>query len=134
MTAGLALVYKLSINRDASAEQYPELTKYLPPSEGTIKRRAAEVARLAKATARWVAAGCPTRTEAEVRQLFYEACRPCQHYRVVDKDNGLCKLCGCRVNAEKWLNKLLWATESCPEDPPRFVATVGPKGGAEGHG
>jgi len=132
MTAGLALVYKLAADPRSHAGMFPELAKYLPQHESSLKAKALEAARLAAATATWAAAGFPVRSAEEIRTLFYDACLPCRHYRAVDSENGKCLLCGCNLNPDRWLNKLRWATESCPDDPPRFVATAGPTNDAGG--
>jgi hypothetical protein len=38
-----------------------------------------------------------------------EVCRGCAYY-----SGGSCRLCGCRVNSSRFLNKLAWADQSCP--------------------
>lgn len=68
------------------------------------------VSRYATAVARWIAAGRPVRTDAEVEGLL-AICSTCPHYRA-----GACGKCGCPANrsASGWRNKLRMATESCP--------------------
>jgi hypothetical protein len=81
------------------------------------------------ATARWVKAGRPVRSEDEITEIFEKVCRPCKHFRPSGWNNrGSCDICGCRVNLGKGLNKLRWGTESCPDKPPRFLATHDAKG------
>lgn len=66
----------------------------------------------AAALARWLAAGRPTRTDAETDRLF-EICEQCPRY---DRDRSACSLCGCRVSRGGWavVNKIRMATEDCP--------------------
>lgn len=65
--------------------------------------------RYAKSTAHWLAAGRPTRTDAEVARLL-DICQACPLYA-----GGVCTHCGCRVNtADGWRNKLRRSTEECP--------------------
>ena len=66
----------------------------------------------AAALARWLAAGRPTRTDAETDRLF-EICEGCPRY---DVDRSACSLCGCRVSRGGWavVNKIRMATEDCP--------------------
>jgi len=77
-----------------------------------------------KAMMRWQRAGRPTRSDAEVERIYTEICQPCYWFEPAKRGNrGRCLICGCRVNLRDF-NKLRWATESCPDDPPRWVATV----------
>jgi hypothetical protein len=64
----------------------------------------------AEAVARWVAAGRPTRSDAEIAEIHRVFCSPCGIYY-----RGNCRDCGCRVRAEGWavLNKIAMATEHC---------------------
>jgi hypothetical protein len=76
---------------------------------------AERAASLAGAAARWAAAGHPLRGEPEVRRIFQEHCRPCEHFEPRGDDAGTCRLCGCRLKeAGGILNKIRWATENCP--------------------
>ena len=67
----------------------------------------------AKATARWIAAGRPKRSDSEVTRIYDEVCTPCSDF---DKERESCRICGCRVSKSRraLLNKLRMATESCP--------------------
>lgn len=80
--------------------------------------------RLMSASARWIAAGRPVRPDEEVRRIFTTICKPCPNYQELRPGRGICRLCGCRLNLNRGLNKLRWATESCPARPPRFTAAV----------
>lgn len=80
-----------------------------------------KLANFAKATARWVAAGRPTRSAAEIESI--EAiCRACPLFS--EEGGPHCTLCGCTINASPHglENKLAMATESCPADPPLWTA------------
>lgn len=73
---------------------------------------AAQAVGYAKALARWIAAGRPTRPPALVQQI-YQVCTACDRF---DPGGDRCRLCGCRVNQHQggWRNKIAMATESCP--------------------
>lgn len=70
-----------------------------------------DIKHLARALARWMAAGFPVRSQAEVAEIEATHCRPCEKY--VD---GRCTKCRCRVNKSRLavVNKAKMATESCP--------------------
>lgn len=63
----------------------------------------------------WIAAGRPTRTDAEVGHLHTVYCSKCEWY---DEKSQRCKGCGCKVRAEgmAMMNKIRMATEHCPRD------------------
>jgi len=67
------------------------------------------------AVTRWIAAGRPTRTDAEVEFLHGTYCTGCDWY---DKKNKRCKGCGCKVKpgGAALLNKVRMTTEHCPRD------------------
>lgn len=65
--------------------------------------------RYISSTAKWLAAGAPTRSDSEVESLL-SICRGCEWWR-----DGSCGKCGCRLNKGNGIgNKLRRATESCP--------------------
>ena len=80
---------------------------------------------LAGAFARWMAAGCPNRSDAEVDSLFRDHCSGCKWFA---EDTCTHASCGCQVrdsDGEKasiigrfvstaLANKLRWRTERCP--------------------
>lgn len=71
----------------------------------------------------------PVRDDATIRRMFELYCQPCNHYIPSGRaDRGNCELCGCRVNLKRGLNKLRWATETCPDQPPKFLADVDERG------
>ena len=84
-----------------------------------------QISRYLDARSKWIAAGKPTRSDAEVASLFV-ICKACPSYKPHGRRYGKCKLCGCSLNLGKTLNKLRWATEACPDEPPRWTATVTP--------
>lgn len=67
----------------------------------------------AEAVARWIAAGRPTRSEAEVQAIFRTFCSFCYLY---DKRHRACRQCGCWVKSEgvAVFNKIAMMTEHCP--------------------
>ena len=78
----------------------------------------------------WVKAGRPKRDPAEVKRLW-EICQSCPRFEPrgwTTFGRGRCGLCLCYLspNAKKDMNKLVWPTESCPDNPPKWRATVAP--------
>ena len=76
--------------------------------------------RYIKAVTRWEKAGKPTRTPAEIRRIFEEVCRNCEHFEPIEGKpwRGRCKVCGCYLgrHAHRLLrgNKIAMKTENCP--------------------
>lgn len=82
--------------------------------------------RYLSATAKWVAHGCPTRSDDAVESIFREHCSQCEYFH-----GSTCthKLCGCQVRdvsgetqslvgrlvSTVLSNKLRWRTERCPD-------------------
>ena len=64
------------------------------------------------AVLKWVKAGRPARDDQGVESLL-EICKSCpsDKYNAAQK---VCSQCGCKLNLSHGLNKLRWATESCP--------------------
>lgn len=99
----------------------PELAK--PRGKETITRPKVArgptmpelIANFGKATARWVKAGKPVVPE-EIFQARLDTCMSCNHAAIKDGVFKKCNLCGCHAK------KLEWATEKCPDDPPRWKA------------
>lgn len=62
---------------------------------------------------KWVASGCPVRTEEEVQEIFETHCSKCDRF---DKGNQACLACGCSISlgGNPLTNKLKMATEECP--------------------
>ena len=67
----------------------------------------------ASAIKRWVAAGRPTRSEEEQKNILEEHCLKCEMY---DKDKHSCKNCGCSLaqTGNPLTSKLAMGTEKCP--------------------
>jgi hypothetical protein len=63
----------------------------------------------------WIAAGRPTRSDAEVEHLHTIYCSKCDWY---DEKSERCKGCGCKVRAQgvALMNKIRMETEHCPRD------------------
>lgn len=68
------------------------------------------VSSYASEVAKWLAAGRPVRSDAEVENLL-AICKACDQF-----DGAACRKCGCRINRSKWAfaNKLRMATTDCP--------------------
>jgi hypothetical protein len=82
--------------------------------QGIVKK----AANYTGAVAKWIAAGKPTRDQAEVDRIYLEVCQPCQpHFK-----DGKCGKCGCAINREPngLKNKIAMGTEHCPLDPPKW--------------
>jgi hypothetical protein len=73
------------------------------------------------ATAKWAAAGRPTRSDAEVGRVL-AICQACPNFRPIAAGDGQCLLCGCGCSADSsaLANKLRMATEHCPDEPARW--------------
>ena len=84
---------------------------------------ASKVVSYGKSYAAWNLAGRPVRTDAEVEAIFETICVPCPNFKP-RKRGGRCGLCGCGLNIQS--DKIRWATEQCPDKPPRWTATAGP--------
>ena len=83
-----------------------------------LLRQSRRVVRLAKAWLKFKAHGSPKRAPQYVLLLFEARCEPCPHY---DPDLKECSICECPVSPDvDERNKLLWATEECPDK--RFLA------------
>lgn len=67
----------------------------------------------ASAIKRWVAAGRPTRTEEEQKQILEEHCYQCEMF---DKEKHSCKNCGCSLalTGNPLTSKVAMKTEKCP--------------------
>ncbi len=87
-----------------------------PPESPPLADRART---FSKAAAKWIAAGRPVRSKERMREL-HAICEACPRFH-----DHACTLCGCPVRRSGVLrNKLAWATESCPDDPPRWEAEI----------
>ena len=76
--------------------------------------------RIAREFARWTKAGNPVRTQEQITHIFNTFCKPCDHFAI-----DHCKVCGCKINEGVGLNKIRWATSSCPlDDKPKWVSTI----------
>ena len=64
----------------------------------------------ARAVAQHVASGMAKRSDGEVLRIF-EICKACENY-----EDGLCTVCGCRVNEGQnaFGNKLRMESQHCP--------------------
>ena len=83
---------------------------------------------------RWAKAGMPRRSPDWVRQIFETHCAECDRYDPQGltflRDKGVCLECGCHVDpySQSTTNKLVWPTEGCPLEPPKFRAIVESEG------
>lgn len=62
---------------------------------------------------RWIDAGKPERSDLRAMEIL-DICRVCEYYKSIRPKLGRCLKCGCALNLSRGLNKLRWATESCP--------------------
>ena len=72
----------------------------------------------------WIQAGKPKRSKAEITEIFETKCKPCPEFQKVTETIGRCKMCGCALNLGTNLNKIMFATESCPKKEPEWVAHI----------
>jgi hypothetical protein len=83
-----------------------------------------KTANLSAALTRWIAAGRPVRTPEKQAELF-AICEACPHFLRGSGDLHGCGICGCGLKKSGGiLNKLKWATESCPLPEPKWTAEV----------
>jgi hypothetical protein len=76
-----------------------------------------QVATVLSATARWLKAGRPNRSPEQLAEVK-AICKTCPFWNPEAwLGKGRCMKCGCSGI------KLEWATESCPDRPPRWLAT-----------
>lgn len=74
-----------------------------------------KVVNYGKEALRWWGEGKPYRTESEISGIFNDHCRPCEHFDRRSDARGVCRKCGCPLRlAGNNLNKIAWATTSCP--------------------
>lgn len=66
------------------------------------------------ALSKWKKAGYPVRTDAQVKEIHENKCKPCNWY---DSEKKRCKGCGCKVTigSVAVFNKIKMATEHCPK-------------------
>ena len=110
--------------RDAREGRQLEATKQVKDANPTPPSFIKKAWSYAKAYAKWRAAGSPVRTPEEQAAVL-AICKACPLYQPHKKANrpGRCGICGCKLNING--DKVRFSTESCPADPPRWVATVG---------
>lgn len=79
--------------------------------DGEPPKTTTKIKKWSSSITKWIKAGRPQRSDAEVTRIYNEICVPCQHFF-----QGSCELCGCRVNlgSISAFNKIRMATESCP--------------------
>jgi hypothetical protein len=64
----------------------------------------------------WNKEGRPLRSAEEIADIYDNVCAKCPFFK---KDH--CGLCGCGIKRDgTFLNKLAFATESCPDNPSRW--------------
>jgi len=87
------------------------------PVQLSVATTTQQVKRYSQAVVRWVAAGCPTRSDQETLAI-YQLCRNGRCGKYVDTGKiEKCGSCGCRISQDgtALLNKIRMATEWCPE-------------------
>lgn len=78
----------------------------------------------ARSRRRWIDAGKPVREPEAVKAILDGQCKPCVNYIKQTENTGRCRLCTCQLNLGTKLNKIYWATEGCPDDPPKWPADI----------
>ena len=116
VTVGIAIA---ALRRNA-----PDLLEELKPSllarlkAGTSHSLVAKARRYTASTMKWFAAGCPVRTDEEVKHIL-ALCQAniCGAYESLSANEGACRECGCALNLYGGLmNKIRRATEHCPKE------------------
>jgi len=88
-------------------------------NKGTRGGFAKQTKRYMNARQKWTQNGKPVRSQERINEIF-KTCQRCPHFT-----GSACSLCGCRITMKgNFMNKLAWATESCPDNPPRWEADV----------
>jgi hypothetical protein len=79
---------------------------------------------LKSAHQKWSAAGKPVRTDERVAEIYDQHCSQCPMLKETVAGQA-CSLCGCLLSRERnFMNKLRWATEACPDKPPRWMSEI----------
>ena len=108
VTVSLAMGKLAQVAPAVYQAKLPAATPHLIPPGAPEK-----VVRYAQATADWVKAGRPTRTDTEVAKIL-EICHSCPEWL---KEQEACRLCGCLINSGgPWTNKARRLNEHCPQE------------------
>lgn len=108
VTVSLAMGQLKQVAPDAYEAKLPASMEHLIPPGA-----AESVVRYARATAAWVSAGRPSRTDGEVAQIL-EICHGCPEWLA---ESEACRLCGCHINSGNgWTNKARRLNEHCPQE------------------
>jgi hypothetical protein len=138
VNCGKTVSFNRSFFSDTCNENIEECEKYAINCQVSEDRNApppitTRINNYLKAVKRWIAAGCPTRTDEEVVKIFETYCARCKYF---DKENSRCNTCGCNLSSEEkgilaqlksvgvnaMMNKIRMKTEYCTiglwgEDP-----------------
>lgn len=82
-----------------------------------------------KERTKWKKAGKPVRSQERVEELF-KICSSCDYFEHGMIRSGFCGICGCgikKTNSDTTLNKLSWATTSCPLKDPKWGPDTQPE-------
>jgi hypothetical protein len=73
---------------------------------------------------RWANEDKPVRSPEEMERIF-NICRECPLFNKSTEVSGTCNECGCSLHKSRLtLNKIAWATTSCPLEEPKWVAEI----------
>jgi hypothetical protein len=84
------------------------------------------IIRFVWALIRWVLCGFSMRSKNEIAYIYQCMCLKCPHIILKSSPKTLnvtseCDICGCLLSPKKViLNKIAWASEECPDNPPRW--------------
>lgn len=94
---------------------------------GTVKKAPTTLelaGRYFKEREEWSNQGKPLRSDEEMEHIF-SICQSCPLFEKISEKFGRCGDCGCMLHkSRKFMNKIAWATTSCPLDEPKWSATV----------
>ena len=98
-------------------------------NDKTVKKNMRSLAnRYYKERKAWIEAGKPYRDKEEMERV-YNICQECPFFQRSNiRHGGKCGLCGCLLSAKGYkMNKIAWATTSCPDEPRRWEASKNPQ-------
>jgi len=72
---------------------------------------------------KWKEAGSPTRSMEEIRRIFNSYCKDCEHLTTY-LGATCCDVCGCFLGKTAMINKIYYATSSCPLKIPKWTAEL----------
>jgi hypothetical protein len=80
----------------------------------------AMLGRLSREYQKWFKAGMPTRSIAQIEEIF-EKCCGCEFFGQKTEEKGSCTICNCQIKRRSvYMNKAALETSYCPLMPPKW--------------